>query len=160
MKVRQRLSYPAELNLCCIAHFGAAMQQNSLAMEEACTGEFVLRQGKPNPAAHPSLGFLASGMFQRIPLMPSFRTLQTIAPSTREKMFLGLIVTLAVAQLIAFWMVCSHQVREAQAREATLQVRTASGSRSHDVRSVLTASENTAQPAVLAGQRRVNFSVH
>ena len=91
--------------------------------------------------------------------MPSSRTLQIIAPRTREKLFLAAIVTLAVMQLIAFWLLCSHQVREAQAREATLQMRTASRSQPHDARSVLAASENTAHLSVSSGRRTVNYSV-
>jgi hypothetical protein len=44
------------------------------------------------------------------------------APWPREKMFWALVAALALAQLVAFWMLCSYQVRSAQARHETLQV--------------------------------------
>lgn len=50
------------------------------------------------------------------------RMIAKTAETPREKLFWMLIVTLAVAQLIGFWMLCSHQVRKAQVRDATLQV--------------------------------------
>jgi hypothetical protein len=53
--------------------------------------------------------------------MPPRTTAQTAA-TTRAKMFWALIATLAVGQLIAIWMLCSHQVRQAELRSATVQV--------------------------------------
>lgn len=44
------------------------------------------------------------------------------ALSSRQKMFWALIATLVVGQLVAFWMLCKHQVRQAQLRDATVQV--------------------------------------
>jgi hypothetical protein len=44
------------------------------------------------------------------------------AATTREKMFWGSVTVLAVGQLAALWMLCNHQVRQAQARAATVQV--------------------------------------
>lgn len=110
--------------------------------------------------------------------------LPTFAESTatmREKMFWALIATLAVGQLIAIWMLCSQQVRQAQAREATVQVermaladclRYIPGSTphhcaarlatKHDPNAVLAAGENTAHlgASISAGRTaHVNFSL-
>lgn len=52
--------------------------------------------------------------------MLSRTTVQTAA-STRARMFWSLIVTLAVGQLIAIWMLCNHQVRQAELRHANVQ---------------------------------------
>jgi hypothetical protein len=38
------------------------------------------------------------------------------------KLFWTLVVTLMVGQFVAFWMLCVHQVRKAEVRDATLQV--------------------------------------
>jgi hypothetical protein len=40
----------------------------------------------------------------------------------RDKFFWAAAVTLLVAQLVAFWMLCSNQVRQAELRDASLQV--------------------------------------
>ena len=40
----------------------------------------------------------------------------------RDKLFWGVIGALVVGQLLAFWMLCTHQVRKAEVRDATLQV--------------------------------------
>lgn len=40
----------------------------------------------------------------------------------REKLFWGMVSVLVVGQLVAFWMLCSHQVRKAEVRAATVQV--------------------------------------
>jgi hypothetical protein len=45
-----------------------------------------------------------------------------IAAMPRDKLFWPVLVTLVAAQLLAFWMLCSHQVRKAEVRDATLQV--------------------------------------
>jgi hypothetical protein len=50
------------------------------------------------------------------------RTLEKSAAAPRDKAFWGIILTLMVAQLVAFWMVCSHQVRKAEVRDVGLQV--------------------------------------
>jgi hypothetical protein len=90
--------------------------------------------------------------------MLSPRTAKTIA-TTRQKMFLASIMTLAVAQLIAFWMLCNHQVRQAQARD-TSEVRTAAAPQQHDPNALLAASENTAQPGAPVGRPTpVNFNL-
>jgi hypothetical protein len=84
-------------------------------------------------------------------------------PATaREKMFWALIGTLAVGQLIAFWMLCSYQVRQAQAREATVQVnRVAAAPHRHDPNAVLAATENTAHlGASSIRPTHVNFTLH
>jgi hypothetical protein len=100
--------------------------------------------------------------------------------TSREKIFWAFIGMLAVGQLIAIWMLCSHQVSLAQARQATAQVermaladclRAAPGLASrecearlaaprHDPRAVLAASENTAHFSAAAGRAaHVNFSL-
>ena len=38
------------------------------------------------------------------------------------KLFWPVLAALAAGQLLAFWMLCSHQVRKAEVRDATLQV--------------------------------------
>jgi hypothetical protein len=48
--------------------------------------------------------------------------LEKIAAMPRDKLLWPVLVTLAAAQLLAFWMLCSHQVRKAEVRDATLQV--------------------------------------
>ena len=40
----------------------------------------------------------------------------------RDKLFWAVIGTLVVGQLVAFWMLCTHQVRKAEVRDATIQV--------------------------------------
>lgn len=50
------------------------------------------------------------------------KPLEKIAAMPRDKLLWPLLVTVAAAQLLAFWMVCSHQVRKAEVRDATLQV--------------------------------------
>jgi hypothetical protein len=54
--------------------------------------------------------------------MPPHPPLARIAAWPRDKRFWALIATLAVGQLVAFWMLCNYQVRQAQARGATVQV--------------------------------------
>lgn len=43
------------------------------------------------------------------------------APEAR-RMPLALLVGIALAQLLAFWLLCSHQVRKAEVRQAEVQV--------------------------------------
>jgi hypothetical protein len=103
------------------------------------------------------------------------------ANSAREKMFWGSVAALAVGQLAAIWMLCNHQVRQAQAREATMQVeRTALAdclryipgstprhcstrlATAHDPNAVMATSENTAGLSAAASVGRVahvNFSL-
>ena len=45
-----------------------------------------------------------------------------IAALPRDKLLRPALALLVVGQLLAFWMVCSHQVRKAEVRDATLQV--------------------------------------
>lgn len=47
---------------------------------------------------------------------------EKFAAAKRNKLLWPVLVTLAAAQLLAFWMLCSHQVRKAEVRDATLQV--------------------------------------
>jgi hypothetical protein len=101
--------------------------------------------------------------------------------SAREKMFWASVTALAVGQLAAIWMLCNYQVREAQAREATIQVErtaladclryipgstphhcTARLATAHDPNAVLAAGENTAGFSTAAAVGRathVNFSL-
>ena len=53
-----------------------------------------------------------------LPTAPPART----AAWPREKMFWVLIAALVVGQLVAFWMLCSYQVRLAQARSASVHL--------------------------------------
>ncbi len=48
--------------------------------------------------------------------------LANIPPASRQKLLWSLLAAVAAGQLLAFWMLCSHQVRKAQVRDATLQV--------------------------------------
>ncbi len=83
--------------------------------------------------------------------------------SPREKMFWALIATLALGQVVALWMLCNHQVRQAQVRHQTVQMervalqdclrfipRTAPShcaarlAARHDPRALVAATENTA----------------
>jgi hypothetical protein len=41
---------------------------------------------------------------------------------SRDKLLWPVLVTIVAAQLLAFWMLCSHQVRKAEVRDATVQV--------------------------------------
>jgi len=45
-----------------------------------------------------------------------------IAAVPRDRLFWWVLATLVGGQLLALWMLCSHQVRKAQVRDATLQV--------------------------------------
>ena len=81
------------------------------------------------------------------------------SPATaREKMLWGTIGALAVAQLIALWMLCSHQVEQAQLRGATKPARMA---QQHDPLALEAATENTASLSASAYRpTRVNFQPH
>ena len=48
------------------------------------------------------------------------RTLEPDAGSRKRKV--GVLAAVALAQLFAFWLVCSHQVRKAEVRRAEWQV--------------------------------------
>jgi hypothetical protein len=53
--------------------------------------------------------------------------MQTRIPAKRAetspgKVFWLIVVTLMLAQIVAFWMLCTQQVRKAQARDASWQV--------------------------------------
>jgi hypothetical protein len=50
------------------------------------------------------------------------RLLATSADVQSRRIFWVVVSTLALAQLAAFWLLCSHQVRKAEVRDATLQV--------------------------------------
>jgi hypothetical protein len=39
-----------------------------------------------------------------------------------DKLFWAVLTALAAGQLVAFWMLCAHQVRKAQMRDITVQV--------------------------------------
>lgn len=45
-----------------------------------------------------------------------------IAALPRDKLLRRALLVLVAVQLLAFWMLCSHQVRKAEVRDATLQV--------------------------------------
>lgn len=45
-----------------------------------------------------------------------------IAAMARDKLLWPVLVTLVVVQLVAFWMLCSHQVRKAEVHNATVQM--------------------------------------
>ena len=45
-----------------------------------------------------------------------------IAAFPRDKLFWPVLGALLAGQLLAFWMLCSHQVRKAEVRNATVQV--------------------------------------
>ena len=44
------------------------------------------------------------------------------AETSRGKLFWSVIVALMLGQIVAFWMLCTYQVRKAQVRDVTLQV--------------------------------------
>lgn len=44
------------------------------------------------------------------------------ADASRERVYWAVLAVLCGGQLLAFWMLCSHQVRKAQMRDLTLQV--------------------------------------
>ena len=44
------------------------------------------------------------------------------ADTSPGKLFWSVIVALLLGQIVAFWMLCTHQVRKAEVRDATLQV--------------------------------------
>jgi hypothetical protein len=94
-------------------------------------------------------------------------------------MFWALVAALALGQLVAFWMLCSYQVRSAQARNETLQVErmaladclrhgheatprhcVARLATRHDPRALMAASENTAYigAAAMSSATLVDFS--
>ena len=57
-------------------------------------------------------------------MSPAFldRFLDPITRQPRHKAFWVVLGSLAIAQLIAFWLLCSQQVHKAEARESALQV--------------------------------------
>jgi hypothetical protein len=56
------------------------------------------------------------------PLMPSRLLHKTAADAARDRVFWMGATALVLSQLLAFWMLCSHQVRKAEVRHASLQV--------------------------------------
>jgi hypothetical protein len=50
------------------------------------------------------------------------RPFEKIAAMPRDKLLRPALVALSAGQLLAFWMLCSHQVRKAEVRDAALQV--------------------------------------
>ncbi|HEX9720383.1 MAG TPA: hypothetical protein VGA59_11675 [Ramlibacter sp.] len=52
-------------------------------------------------------------MLSRLPERPA---------ASRDRLFRAVLVALAIGQLVAFWMLCSHQVRKAQMRDVGLAV--------------------------------------
>jgi len=44
------------------------------------------------------------------------------AEKSPGKLFWSVVVALMLGQIVAFWMLCTYQVRKAQVRDATLQV--------------------------------------
>jgi hypothetical protein len=50
------------------------------------------------------------------------RLLALSADVPSRRIFWAVVSMLALVQLAAFWMLCSHQVRKAEVRDATLQV--------------------------------------
>ncbi|HWI80808.1 hypothetical protein [Ramlibacter sp.] len=53
--------------------------------------------------------------------MPS-RPLRHTAPTLRDRAFWAAATALVLGQLLAFWMLCAHQVRKAEVRHASTQV--------------------------------------
>lgn len=53
--------------------------------------------------------------------MPSRQTTKTDS-SVRDRMFWLAATVLVLGQLLAFWMLCNHQVRQAEVRHASAQV--------------------------------------
>lgn len=53
--------------------------------------------------------------------MPS-PTTQAHAGAARDRLFWAALGTLAVGLLVAFWIICEHQVRKAQMRDVSLEV--------------------------------------
>ena len=52
--------------------------------------------------------------------MPDLPNKKAAAP--RDRLFWSVLAALVAGQLLAFWMLCSHQVRKAQMRDVSLQV--------------------------------------
>ena len=50
------------------------------------------------------------------------RLLARSADMQSRRIFWAVVTALALVQLVAFWLLCSHQVRRAEVRDATLQV--------------------------------------
>ena len=53
-------------------------------------------------------------------MLPQLLAKTTAIP--REKLFWPVLAVLVASQLLAFWMLCIHQVRKAEVRNATQQV--------------------------------------
>lgn len=51
------------------------------------------------------------------------RTTQAHAGAARDRLFWTALGALAVGLLVAFWVICEHQVRKAQMRDVSLEVR-------------------------------------
>lgn len=100
-----------------------------------------------------------------------------IDPSTqqaRSRLFWVVLGTLAAAQLLAFWLLCSHQVRKAEARNTAIMVQQmalsdclqyipgstiASCSRRFDMeRAATTTAKQPATATMGAGAMPVSFS--
>ena len=51
-----------------------------------------------------------------------YRTTANSTDVSRDKLFWAIASAMVAGLLVAFWMLCSHQVRQAQARDATARV--------------------------------------
>ena len=49
------------------------------------------------------------------------RLLDNTADTRRDVMMWGVLAALVIVQVAAFWMLCTHQVRKAQERDAAIQ---------------------------------------
>lgn len=52
----------------------------------------------------------------------SSRLLDLHAATPRDKLLRAVLIVLAVSQMLAFYMLCSHQVRKQQARQTAVEV--------------------------------------
>jgi hypothetical protein len=59
-------------------------------------------------------------MPKEFPMLPHMLEKRAAAP--RDRFLWAVLAALALGQLVAFWMLCAHQVRKAQMRDVSLEV--------------------------------------
>ncbi|MEO5669391.1 MAG: hypothetical protein ABIR26_01760 [Ramlibacter sp.] len=93
---------------------------------------------------------------------------RNVARISRDHLLWAVLSLLVVAQIVAFWMLCSHQVRTAEARDATLRVqrvavadclrgRSAGSCLPNGVGSIGTASDSMGSFQLTGGVRPVAY---
>ena len=80
------------------------------------------------------------------------------AETSPGKLFWLVVLTLMLGQIAAFWMLCTDQVRKAQARDAMLQVERMA--MTDCLRYIPKATLNSCASRIAAGAKPVDLALH